>query len=122
MAKKILVVDDESLLVEMIKMRLEANSYEVECAFDGEEAYAKAIGGKPDLIILDLMLPKMDGFEVCRKIKSDEAFKKIPIIMLSARAQDSDKQKGKEVGGDGYIVKPFESQELLDKIKGFLGK
>lgn len=120
MAKRILVVDDEPDLVEMIKMRLEASGYEVIPAYDGKEALDKAKKEKPDLIILDLMLPKIDGYKVCRMLKFDEKYKKIPIIMFTARAQEQDIKLGKDVGGDAYITKPFEPQGLLAKIKELL--
>ena len=121
MAKKILVVDDEVQLVELIKMRLEASRYKVITAYDGQEALDKAKKEKPDLIILDLMLPKMDGYKVCGLLKADARYKKIPIIMFTARAQDSDKKMGEDVGADGYITKPFEPETLLSKIKDFIG-
>jgi len=122
MPKKILVVDDEKELVEMIKMRLEASGYEVIPAYDGQEALEKARKEKPDLIVLDLMLPKIDGYKVCRMLKFDEKYKHIPIIMFTARAQEEDKKLGEEVGADAYITKPFESQALLKKIKELLGE
>jgi len=115
-AKKILVVDDEKELVEMVKLRLEANNYDVIAAYDGQEALDKARSQKPDLIVLDLMLPKIDGYKVCRMLKFDEKYKNIPIILFTARAQDEDKNLGKEVRADGYITKPFEPQVLLAKI------
>ena len=113
MAKRILLVDDEANLVEMIKMRLEANNYEVLTAYDGQEALQKAQKEKPDLIILDLMLPKMDGYKVCGLLKKDARYSKIPIIMFSARAQEEDKKLGEEVGAEAYITKPFEPNTLL---------
>jgi len=122
MAKKILVVDDEVQLVEMVKIRLEANGYEVLAAYDGQEALDKTREEKPDLIVLDLMLPKLDGYKVCRMIKFDDKYKSIPIILFSARAQDSDKEMGVQVGADAYITKPFEPQVLLSKIKELLGE
>ena len=115
--KKILVVEDEKDLVETIKLRLEANNYAVITAYDGQEGLKKARSEKPDLIILDLMLPEINGYKVCRMLKFDQKYKKIPIIMLTARAQDSDKQMGQEVGADAYITKPFEPQVLLAKIQ-----
>lgn len=118
--KKILVVDDEKDLVEAVKFRLEANNYEVIQAYDGQEALVQARKLKPDLIILDLMLPKIDGYKVCRMLKFDERYKKIPIIMFTARAQESDKKLGEEVGADAYITKPFEPEVLLSKIKELL--
>ncbi|MFA4889684.1 MAG: response regulator [Candidatus Omnitrophota bacterium] len=118
--KKLLLVDDESELVDMVKMRLEASGYTVSTAYDGMEALEKAKKEKPDLIILDLMLPKMDGYKVCGLLKADTRYSKIPIIMFTARAQESDKKMGEEVGADAYITKPFEPQALLEKIKELL--
>ncbi len=120
MAKKILVVDDEVQLVEMIKMRLEASGYEIISAHDGQNGLDKAKKEKPDLMILDLMLPKIDGYKVCRMLKFDEKYKQIPIILFSARAQEEDKKIGEEVGADAYIIKPFDPQALLGKIKELL--
>lgn len=122
MAKKILVVDDEAQLVEMVKMRLEASGYEVITAADGQEALDKARQDKPNLIILDLMLPKIDGYKVCRMLKFDEKYNKIPIILFSARAQEQDKLLGMQVGANGYIAKPFEPKVLLSKIEELLNK
>ena len=118
--KRILVVDDEVDLVNLVKMRLEANGYEAVGAYDGQEGLDKAKKEKPDLVILDLMLPKMDGYKVCRMLKFDEKYKNIPIIMFTARAQESDKKMGEEVGADAYITKPFEPEVLLTKIKELL--
>ena len=115
--KRILVVDDEADLREMLSLRLEANGYEVLTAADGEEGLAKARKEKPDLIILDLMLPKVDGYKICLMLKYDEKYKKIPIILFTARAQETDVSMGEEVGADAYIIKPFEPGILLAKIK-----
>ena len=119
--KRILLVDDEEDLRKMLKFRLEALDYDVSEAVDGQEGLNKARFNKPDLIILDLMLPKLDGFKVCRMLKFDEKYKKIPIIMFTARAQKKDEELGKEVCADAYIKKPFEPQVLLAKIKELLG-
>ena len=121
-SKKILIVDDEVQLVEMVKLRLEANGYSVITACDGQEGLDKARIEKPDLIILDLMLPKIDGYKVCTMLKFDEKYKNIPIILFTARAQQEDEKLGKEVGADAYITKPFEPQVLLDKIKALISK
>jgi len=118
--KKILLVDDEVELVELVKIRLEANGYEVITAFDGNQALDKAKKEMPDLIILDLMLPKIDGYKVCRMLKFDEKYKHIPIIMFTARALEADQKIGLEVGANDYIIKPFEPEILLSKIKNFL--
>jgi len=118
--KKILLVDDEKDLVETLTFRLEANEYEVVKAYNGQEGLDKARKEKPDLIILDLMLPKIDGYKVCRMLKFDEKYKKIPIIMFTARAREEDRKMGEEVGADAYITKPFEPQALLGKIQELL--
>jgi len=118
---KILIVDDEMDLVETLTYRLEENDYEVISATDGQEGLRKAQQEGPDLIILDVMLPKADGYKVCRMLKFDVKFKAIPIIMFTARAQESDKQTAGEVGADTYITKPFEPEVLLAKIKELLG-
>jgi len=120
MSRKILLVDDEKDLVDVVTMRLEANDYEVIVAYDGQEALDKAKNETPDLIILDLMLPKIDGYKVCRMLKFDKKYKKIPIILFSARAQEGDVKMGEDVGADAYITKPFEPQVLLDKIEELL--
>lgn len=117
MEKKILLVDDERDLLEIVKMRLEASGYKVLTALDGQEGFDMAKREKPDLVILDLMLPKIDGYKVCRMLKFDEKYKKIPIILFTARAQEADKKLGEEVGADAYITKPFEPEVLLEKIK-----
>ena len=118
--KKILIVDDEDDLRKMLKFRLEATNYEVIEASDGEEGLNKARFERPDLIILDLMLPKIDGFKVCRMLKFDERHREIPIIMFTARAQMQDEKLGRETGADAYITKPFEPNVLLGKIEELL--
>lgn len=118
--KRLLLVEDEADLVEVVKIRLEANGYEVLTASDGQQALDRARGENPDLIILDLMLPKIDGYKVCRMLKFDEKYKHIPVIMFSARAQESDKKLGLEVGADAYLTKPFDPVLLISKIKELL--
>ncbi len=119
--KKILIVDDEPDVVKLVSARLQSAGYEVISAYDGDEGLAKARQEKPDLIILDLMLPQINGYEICRLLKFDIKYKHIPIVIFTARAQDSDKHMGKEVGADAYIIKPFEPKVLMDKIKELLG-
>jgi DNA-binding response OmpR family regulator len=118
---RILLVEDEEAMVKAVRIRLEANEYKVMTALDGSEGLSKARREKPDLIILDVMLPRMDGFKICRMLKYDERYKKIPIIMLTARTQKSDYMRGMEMGADAYLTKPFKSAELLDTIKELLG-
>ena len=117
---KILVIDDEVQLVEMVQMRLEAAGYEVVTASDGQEGLDKAKSVEPDLILCDVMMPKMDGYKVCGLLKNDSRYSKIPLILFTARAQQDDQDVGDEVGADAYITKPFEPSVLLAKIKKLL--
>ncbi|RKY86543.1 two-component system response regulator [candidate division KSB1 bacterium] len=119
--KKILIIDDEPDLVKALKVRFQNEGYNVISAKDGAEGLEKARKENPDLIILDLMLPKIDGFRVCRFIKFDESYKHIPIIMLTARIEEEDKKLGFETGADYYMTKPFDNQKLMDVIKKFIG-
>ncbi len=118
--KKILLIEDEKDMVYAVTLQLESCGYEIISAFDGHEGLKTARKEKPDLIILDLMLPKMDGYKVCGLLKADARYSNIPVIMFTARAQESDKKTGEEVGADAYITKPFDHQALLAKIKELL--
>jgi len=120
--KKILLVEDEPDLSRMTRSRLENDGYEVITAYDGHMALQEARNKRQDLIILDIMMPKMDGYKVCRMLKYDDNYSSIPIVMLTARALDSDKKTGEEVGSDAYIVKPFKWEVLTDKISELLEK
>ena len=120
--KKILLVDDEVDLVETVRFPLEMQGFTVLVSQDGEDALKKAREEKPDLILLDLMLPKLDGYKVCRLLKFDERYKHIPILMLTARTQEKDKTLGKETGADEYITKPFEMNELMEKVQSYVNK
>ena len=117
---KILVIDDETQLIEMVQMRLEAAGYDVVTASDGQEGLDKAKSVEPDLILCDVMMPKMDGYKVCGLLKNDSRYSKIPLILFTARAQQDDQDVGDEVGADAYITKPFEPSVLLAKIKELL--
>lgn len=117
---KILVIDDESQLVDMVQMRLEASGYEVVTARDGQEGLDKAKSENPDLIMCDVMMPKVDGYKVCGLLKNDARYSKIPFILFTARAQQDDIEVGKDVGADAYVTKPFEPEVLLSKIKELL--
>ena len=114
---KILVVDDEKLVVKGIKFNLEHDGYEVVTAFDGESAVALTSSEKPDLVILDLMMPKLDGLEACMQIRT---FSNVPIIMLTARSTDMDKLMGFECGADDYVTKPFNILELKARVRALL--
>lgn len=120
MAKKILITEDSPTVLEILKSVLEEEGYEVNAAADGQQALNLAKAERPDLIILDLMLPKIDGYKVCRMLKFDEKYKDIPIIMLTARTNETDEKLGKEVGADAYIRKPFEPEAVIDEIKKLL--
>ncbi len=117
MAKRALVVDDEKAIVKGIRYSLEQDGIEVDCAYDGEEALACAKAGSYDIILLDVMLPKMDGFAVCREIRS---FSDVPVIMLTAKGDDMDKILGLEYGADDYITKPFNILEVKARIKAIM--
>ena len=117
MAKKVLVVDDEKLIVKGIRFSLLQDDMEVDCAYDGEEALNLAKSNAYDMILLDVMLPKMDGFEVCQAIRE---FSEVPIIMLTAKGDDMDKILGLEYGADDYITKPFNILEVKARIKAII--
>ena len=118
--KKILIVDDTEDIVKLVKMYLEHNHYEVITAYDGQEGLDKAKADSPDLIILDLMLPRISGYKVCGLLKRDIKYAKIPIILFSAKTQEKDMKLGGDVGADAYLTKPFEPDVLLSKIKELL--
>lgn len=117
MGRKVLIIDDERPIVEILKFNLLKENYEIMEAYDGEEGLLKAMSFHPDLILLDVMLPKMDGFSVCRELRSKMS---VPIIMLTARDEEVDKVLGLELGADDYITKPFSIRELLARIKANL--
>lgn len=118
--KKVLIVDDERDIVEALKYCLEGDSIECMEAYDGEAALAMAKREKPDLILLDVMLPKIHGYKVARLLKFDAEYKHIPILMLTARAQEKDITLGKEVGVNEYITKPFDMELLTETVKRYL--
>jgi DNA-binding response OmpR family regulator len=117
---KILIVDDEPDLAETVRFSLELEGYNVLVATNGEEGLNVARQEKPDLILLDLMLPKLDGYKVCRLLKFDERYKSIPILMLTAKTQEKDIILGKATGANEYLTKPFDMDELMAKIKAYL--
>jgi len=119
---KILVVEDDLTTVQLIEFLLKKNNFEVLIAYNGVEALRITREEKPDLILMDVMMPKMDGIEAIEKLKEDENTQDIPIIILSALGQEMDVMRGLQVGASGYIVKPFSPKELLDEIKAKLVK
>jgi DNA-binding response OmpR family regulator len=119
---RLLIVEDEKSLADILKKGLEEEGYAVDVAYDGEEGLFMAENETSDLIILDIMLPKLDGYKICRLLKFDERYKHIPILMLTAKTQEKDKIIGMETGADEYINKPFEMEELIKKVKAYLNK
>ena len=120
--KKILIVDDEKALVSLVALHMQTAGYEVLTANDGWSAIDVCKRDKPDLVILDLMLPKLNGWEVCRRLREDEATKDIMVVMLSARSDDNDKLRGFDVGADDYMTKPFSPRELVARVKRILAR
>ena len=117
---RVLVVDDEPDLVRILEFGLKAAGYQVETANDGQEGLKKARELKPDIILLDLMLPKLDGYKVCRLLKFDERYKQIPIMILSARTQEGDQNLAHEMGANRFLTKPYEFAEILQHIQALL--
>lgn len=116
----ILIIEDEEHIVELIKFNLENNGYKVSFALDGQKGLEMIENEQPDLVLLDLMLPKIDGIDICNRIKNNKNLKDIPIIMLTAKSGETDKIIGLEIGADDYITKPFSVRELLARIKVIL--
>jgi len=117
MPKKILAVDDERHIVRLVEVNLQRAGYEVVTAYDGREALEKVKSETPDLVVLDVMMPYMDGFEVLKNLKADPTTAEIPVIMLTAKAQDADVFRGWQSGVDCYLTKPFNPMELLTFVK-----
>ena len=120
--RRILIVDDEPSIAKILRKQMEVAGFEVQVAVDGREGLAKVKEWKPELVILDVMLPKMNGHEVCAAVKQDEAVKQIPIIMLTAKAQRQDQDEALKHGAEGYLTKPFQLDELLAKVNTLLPK
>ena len=117
MPSTILVADDEKHIAQLVKLYLTNEGYQVETAADGQEALEKARRLRPDLIVLDLMMPRLDGWEVCRRLRKESS---VPVIMLTARTEDVDKIVGLELGADDYVTKPFNPRELVARVKAVL--
>jgi len=120
MAKKILIADDEQNIVISLEFLMKREGYEVSIANDGEEAVAMIRSERPDLVLLDVMMPKKSGFEVCQEIKSDAALQSVRILMLTAKGRDTEVAKGLALGADGYMTKPFSTKELVERVRSML--
>jgi len=119
-APRILAVDDDPSIIKLLEIKLKRSGYEVISAINGEEGYRRAVDERPDLVLLDIMMPKMDGYEVCKRLKDTLGDESPAIVMLSAKGQQSDLEKGFLVGADDYVVKPFDLKALVERINAVL--
>jgi two-component system alkaline phosphatase synthesis response regulator PhoP len=118
--KRVLVVDDEVYILQILEFSLEMEGFEVATAQNGEEAIAQALENPPDLVVLDIMMPRMDGYEACRRLKTDPRTQNTPVILLSAKGRSIDQEIGFEAGAEEYITKPFSPRKLVERIKALL--
>ena len=116
-AKRVLICDDDPVILRLLEVNLELEGYDVLLAHDGAEAVEVARAEKPDLVILDIMMPKLDGYQTCAELKADDDTKDIPVIFLSAKAQQSDIDKGKQFGVSDYLTKPFDPNDLIEVVE-----
>lgn len=121
MSKKILIADDEQNIVISLEFLMKREGFDVFVATDGEEAVARIRKDCPDLVLLDVMMPKKSGFEVCQEIKADPALSAVRILMLTAKGRDTEVAKGLALGADAYMTKPFSTKELVEKVRSLLG-
>ncbi len=121
MSKTVLIVDDEEYIVTSLEYVMKSAGYEVAVAYDGEQAMERVKEIVPDLLILDVMMPKLGGFEVCEKIRANPLWKSIRIIMLTAKGRDSEREKGISLGADAYLTKPFSTRDILKRVMELLG-
>jgi DNA-binding response OmpR family regulator len=117
---RVLIVDDEASIAKVLRKQLEVAGFEVDVAVDGEQGLAKIQGWRPAVVLLDVMLPKLSGYEVCTRVKRDEQLRRIPILMLTAKSQRQDQEAGMTCGAEAFLTKPFQLEELLAKVRGLL--
>lgn len=121
MKKKILIADDEQNIVISLEFLMKREGYEVTIANDGEEAVQRIREGRPDLVLLDVMMPRKSGFDVCQEVRADPALASVRIMMLTAKGRDTEVSKGLALGADAYMTKPFSTKELVEKVRTLLG-
>jgi DNA-binding response OmpR family regulator len=119
---KVLVIDDDPVIVELLRVNFEIEGFGVVTAADGREGFAKAVSDRPDLVLSDIMMPRMDGLQLVAVLKQDARTRSLPIILLSAKAQNAEVQQGLEAGADDYVTKPFDPLELIDRVNAVLAK
>lgn len=122
MGNKILIADDEQNIVISLEFLMKREGFEVSIAVDGEEAVDRIRSGKPDLVLLDVMMPKKSGFEVCQEVKADPELSSVKILMLTAKGRDTEVAKGLALGADAYMTKPFSTKELVEKVRSMLAE
>jgi len=120
MSRRILIVDDEPSIVTLLEFLMRGSDYEVRVARDGEEALRGAECFRPDLVLLDVMMPQRSGFEVCQKIRENPALRNVKIVMLTAKGRDAEKGRGLDLGANAYVTKPFSTKELMSTVRGLL--
>ncbi len=119
---KVLVIDDDPVILELLRVNFEIEGFEVVSAGDGREGYERARADRPDLVLSDIMMPRFDGLQLLRQLKRDPSTKSLPVILLSAKAQNAEVQQGLELGADDYVTKPFDPLELIDRVNAVLAR
>ena len=119
---KVLVIDDDPVIVELLRVNFEIEGFEVVSAADGREGFDRARADRPDVVLSDIMMPRSDGLQLLSRLKTDAATKSLPVILLSAKAQNAEVQQGLDMGADDYVTKPFDPFELIDRVNAVLAK
>jgi DNA-binding response OmpR family regulator len=119
---KVLVIDDDPVIVELLRVNFEIEGFEVVSAGDGREGFERAVADRPDVVLSDIMMPRFDGLQLLGRLKNDPSTKSLPVILLSAKAQNAEVQQGLDMGADDYVTKPFDPLELIDRVNAVLPK